>query len=187
MNRTRFETTDGFFELERYPARKTESLRAWNAADALLVEQIQAKELPPHTVLSVNDEHGALSVALQAAAAWTDSALSTLAIEQNLRRNGCSAVPIIASTQAPSKDFSIAAIKVPKLLPYFEYQLALLAAVMSPGAAVMAAGMDKHLPPGTAGLLSCQRFQEGARLPRGSPCRHRPGRDGAVAVLASGQ
>ena len=106
MNPTRFETAAGFFELQRYPARKTESLRAWNAADALLVEQIQAKEFPANTVLSVNDEHGAISVALQAAAAWTDSAVSAIAIEQNLSRNGCPAVPIIASTSAPSGGFS---------------------------------------------------------------------------------
>ena len=158
MNRSGFETAAGSFELQRYPLRERETLRAWNAADVLLVEQLLANYSAPGSVLVVNDEQGALSVALQPGAVWTDSALSTIAIEKNLHRNLRKPVTTITSTQSPVGGFSAAAIKVPKLLPYFEYQLALLAAASAPGTAVLAAGMDKHLSHRVAGLL--ERLRE---------------------------
>ena len=84
---------------------------------------------------------------------WTDSALSILATEQNLQRNNRPAVPVIPSTQPPGAGYAAVVMKVPKQLPYFQYQLALLAASLPPGTPVFAGGMDKHLSPRTAAML----------------------------------
>lgn len=146
------ETTAGTFALERYPARKQENLRAWNAADTLLIERVLT-DCQSGSLLVVNDEQGALSVALQPTALWSDSALSVIAIEENLRSNNRSPVRVTPSTQSPTGHYDTVAIKVPKLGTYFEYQLSQLAAILAPGTSVLAAGMDKHLSSRTGSLL----------------------------------
>ena len=80
-------TPFGEFRLQRYPARRDEPLRAWCAADLLLLEALYQRDIAGAEVLVVNDEHGALSVALEARGLWTDSALSALALKQNLTAN----------------------------------------------------------------------------------------------------
>lgn len=153
MSSSLFESAAGSFEISRYPFRAQESLRAWNAADVLLVEQLLACAAGPGGILVVNDDQGALSVALQPEAHWTDSAMSTIAVQKNLENNSRKHVTPIASTLAPGTGFSRVALKIPKVLPYLEYQLALLAAAMAPGTALIAGGMDKHLSPRVASLL----------------------------------
>ncbi|MFH1567780.1 MAG: 50S rRNA methyltransferase, partial [Gemmatimonadota bacterium] len=56
----------GQFELWRYPRRKAETLRAWDAADEYLLHHLAEEGLPapPAPVLILNDAFGALSVAL---------------------------------------------------------------------------------------------------------------------------
>lgn len=153
MNNNLLSTVAGDFVLKRYPARKQENLSAWNSADKLLIELLHAKNFPAQSILAVNDEQGALAVSLKPNALWTDSALSSIAIQDNLQLNKLSPVAIVASTAAPDGNYSAVAMKIPKLLSYFEYQLAVLARALKPGTAIVAAGMDKHLSPRTAAIL----------------------------------
>jgi len=146
-------TPYGDFQLQRYPSRQGEPLRAWCAADLLLLEELYRRDIAGADVLAVNDEHGALCVALQARGLWTDSALSALALTQNLAANQRIDVPITWSTVTPPPDATTVVMRVPKLLPYFEYQLAQLQRYFQPGTLVLAAGMDKHLSPRVAKLL----------------------------------
>lgn len=148
-----FITSAGQFELRRYPSRKEEPLKAWNSADTLLVEQAWELEAERLSILAVNDDHGALVAALHPGGLWTDSALSMIAVNQNCVLNHLEAPPIISSIDAPSEKFTVVAMKIPKQLSYFEYQLARLNSVLRPGAVVVASGMDKHLSPKVAGLL----------------------------------
>jgi len=150
---TRFQAPQGTFELRRYPARRAEPLKAWCAADALLLEEVERRGLDGEDCLVVNDEHGALCVALAPPQLWTDSALSVIALERNLARNRRPPVAIRWSTEAPAPGFTLVILRVPKQLAFFEYQLAGLARALAPGALVLAAGMDKHLSPHTATLL----------------------------------
>ena len=143
----------GDFRLLRYPSRRDEPLLAWCAADLLLLEALHSREVDPGQVLVVNDDHGALCVALQARALWTDSALAVLALQRNLQQNDRAEVPVVWSTEAPAAGQDPVALRIPKQLPYFEYQLALLASLLEPGATVLAAGMDKHLSPRVVELL----------------------------------
>lgn len=150
MAEQRLASPFGAFELRRYPARPGETLRAWNAADRLLLDA--AAETPAGHDLVVNDEHGALAVPLAAAWSWTDSALSAIALGRNQRASG-GRTRVLFSTEAPPATATRVFMRVPKQLAYFEYQLATLAATLPPGTPLVAGGMDKHLSPRTAELM----------------------------------
>ncbi len=153
---TLYKTPYGEFNLVRYPARSRETLQAWCAADSLLLEEMHRLEVPANELLLVNDAHGALTVALRPQALWTDSALAVLALRQNESRNQQGPARVIWSTATPPPGATLAAVRIPKNLPYFEYQLRQLAKQLPAGATVLAAGMDKHLSPHTADIL--ERF-----------------------------
>ncbi|RLQ22949.1 methyltransferase domain-containing protein [Seongchinamella sediminis] len=154
----RLDCPQGCFELRRYPGRKQEPLQAWTSADLLLLEAAQGDSGP---CLVANDEHGALSTALAPAALWTDSALAAAATASNCRRNGITAPVIIWSTGPPSGPFDRVFMRVPKSLPYFEYQLARLNAALPAGSRLHCAGMDKHLSPQTGDIMEqyCDQVQ----------------------------
>ena len=146
---TRLTCPLGEFELKRYPARKHEQLQAWCSADLLLLEAIETTA----ETLVVNDEHGVLATALAPCTSWTDSAMAVLAAKHNCQRNQVPAPNIVWSTASPANSFRQVLIRIPKHLPYFEYQLAALANTLPAGATLMCAGMDKHLSPQTATLI----------------------------------
>lgn len=152
-NQNTFSTPQGSFELTRYPTRAGDPLQAWCSADTLLLSACDEQNIKGEHVLVANDDHGALSVALQPGALWTDSWLSAKAAEENFSANGRTAVPIVWSTDAPPVHCNTVVLRIPRQLPYFEYQLARLASTLPAGTTVLAAGMDKHLSPNTAELL----------------------------------
>lgn len=159
---TRFDCPQGRFQLRRYPHRTRETLQAWCAADSLLLDEAVQHAHSGASTLVVNDEHGALCTALQPRTLWTDSWLAADAARHNLRDNRREPVQVLWSTQPPP-DADLVLMRIPKSLPYFEYQLASLAAELPEGALLLAAGMDKHLSPHTAATLErlfgpCQRF-----------------------------
>ena len=149
----RCQTPFGVFDLQRYPARRNERLQAWNSADILLLESFQALDLPASEALVVNDEHGALTAAIQPSGLWTDSHLSATSVAANLARNDRLPVTVTWSTDPPPHGISCAVMRIPKQAAYFEYQLSLLAETLPDGASLLASGMDKHLSPHTAATL----------------------------------
>jgi hypothetical protein len=118
-----FNTPFGAFALQRYPARRGERLLPWCGADSLLLEAMHSLQLPAAQTLVVNDEHGALSVPLQPAGLWTDSMLAKIALERNLRANKLGPVTVTWSTRSPPGEPACAVLRVPKQLPYFQFQL----------------------------------------------------------------
>lgn len=163
---TRFKNPYGTLELHRYPARQQESLQAWCAADLLLLEACHEQDLTAAATGIANDDHGALSLSLQPAWSWTDSALAAIAIERNQQRNGLPGVNLVWSTELPLTPVTAVLLRIPKQLAFFEYQLQQLATLLPRDTLLLAAGMDKHLSPHTAKLIE-QYF--------GSTTRH-PGR-----------
>ena len=144
----------GSVQLQRHPARRQELLRAWCSADELLLDALHRLAIPAEQILVANDEYGALTVSVTPCALWTDSALAATAVRRNLAANGRDPVPVIWSTsRLPDDPPACVALRIPKQLAYFEYQLALLSSHLPEGATVLAAGMDKHLSPHTASLL----------------------------------
>ena len=152
-----WQTVFGTFKLSRYPAKNGDTQLAWSAADDLLLEEVARLDISGPQVLVVNDPHGALCVALQPAALWTDSALSALALKHNEHINHRIETPVVWSTDAPLsakiKPPNVVVLRVPKHLSFFEHQLTNLARELPVGTTILAAGMDKHLSSHTAAIL----------------------------------
>ncbi len=144
------------FDLRQYPPVKQG--QAFNAADMLLVEGAIASGISGEHTLVLNDEFGALCVALEPGMLWTDSFLANIAATQNLIQNKLEPVEALWSIDSPAGQVAaglcqLVVIRAPKQLAYFEYQLSQLAQLLPASTQVLVAGMDKHLSPRTAQLL----------------------------------
>ncbi|MEE9423477.1 MAG: 50S rRNA methyltransferase, partial [Methylococcales bacterium] len=77
----------GHFTLNRFPARKKEKLRAWDAADEYVLQHLVENKLlkKEFSLLIVNDNFGGLSIPLNEynPVVSTDSFLSMQGIEAN--------------------------------------------------------------------------------------------------------
>ncbi len=167
---SRFEVPQGSFTLTREPLRPKDPLRAWDAADELVLRHLAPPEAAPPdaasadaasvdaavspipdtgTVLVVNDAHGALSVALadRRPTVLTDSYVSVRAIRRNLAANDLpvDAVTIVDPFAALPRHPAIVVIRVPRSLAMLEFELRRLARVVTPETVVVGAAMAKHI------------------------------------------
>jgi 16S rRNA (guanine1207-N2)-methyltransferase/23S rRNA (guanine1835-N2)-methyltransferase len=146
---TQINCPQGSFDLRRLPHDPSDTLRAWDSADELLLQHITDSTYSLENVLILNDGFGALACALSKhnPVSMGDSFVSQLASQENLSRNQCSKLQFLSSTDAlPTSDLILA--KQTKNLRYFEYQLQQLAASQAPGTKVVIAGMQKYLSKG---------------------------------------
>lgn len=132
--------------------------QAYNSADSLLVDHAATYSTPGDITLVVNDEFGAVCCALQASNLWTDSYLSSLSVQSNLKRNSLPSVNVLWSIDTLPEHLTpetckLVVMRVPKQLSYLEYQLSQLSRLLAVGTPVLIAGMDKHLSPATASLI----------------------------------
>lgn len=149
----------GEFHLARYPRRKKELLRAWDAADEYLLnyfheENNQTQNL---NILIINDNFGALAMALSnhSITVWTDSWLSQQGIKDNLLKNNLSnnKVKIQNSIETPEGDYDVIFIKIPKSLALLEDQLVRIKPLLSASTKIVAAGMVKSIHTSTLKLF----------------------------------
>lgn len=175
MSETRLTSPWGEFELHRYPARKRELLRAWDAADEYLLQTLFDQHLAQQPLLIVNDSFGALAVALNSLSpiSWSDSWLAHQALRENLARNGfdTARVSILPSTETPVDPPAVVLIKVPKSLALLEDQLLRLKPILTTHSRVIVGGMVKTMPSSLWKLLEniigpteTSRAQKKARL-----------------------
>ena len=149
---TLLQVPQGQFELQRLPKRRRELLRAWDAADEYLLQQLAEQVNPAAAarLLIVNDSFGALAVALARwrPQAWSDSWLSQAATRLNLAANGLDdgQVTLLDSLTQPAGPLDLVLIKVPKTLALLEDQLIRLRPLLTPDTKVLVAGMVKGLP-----------------------------------------
>lgn len=157
-----FTTPFGTFELQRLPP--VAGLKAWDGADACLLEL--AAEQVATSALVINDNFGALACALHRLqpVSWSDSFTTHAATRENYKRNqladACEALP---ATSQPQRAFDLVLWRVPKSTGLFEQQIARIFSLLQPGTVIFAGGMDKHLLPETKTLLS--RLGEVTTLP----------------------
>ena len=136
-------------ELQRKPQDPT--LRAWDAADELLLKHLdETVDLSAHSrVLVLNDSFGALSVALAGypVFAWNDSWLAQQALRDNLLANGYpeDQVAMNEGIDFPAGLVDCALIKIPKTLALLEHQLYTLRPLLHEQSTVVAAGMARHI------------------------------------------
>jgi len=148
----------GEFQLERLPKIKNDTLRAWDAADELLIETVFTDHsnllvTPP---LLANDSFGALAIALSehSVHSWSDSFISHLATTHNLSLNKISASPtLIPSTEEPEGIYDLVLIKIPKTLSLLEDQLCRLKPHIHPKTVIIGAAMSKHIHTSTLKLF----------------------------------
>lgn len=144
----------GHFVLRRRPLRRNERLRAWDSADTYLLQEV-AEEFESNPegsqrILIVNDNFGALAVALAAWSpqVWSDSYLSQWATRDNLLANGIdpAAITQVNSCAQPIGPLDLVLLRVPKTLALLEDQLIKLKPLLKADTKVMIAGMVKAMP-----------------------------------------
>lgn len=149
----------GVYRLARYPERRNDRLRAWDAADEYLLGYLHEEKLTggDSGVLILNDLFGALSVALVNGRPLlvSDSFLTHQGVAANLSRNGYSAdqVEVYNSLAYPETAFDLILLKIPRSLALLEDQLHRLRPCMHPGTRIIGAGMVKHIHTSTLNLF----------------------------------
>jgi len=143
------ELQDKSLRLHRYPLRRKDPLRPWDAADEYLLKNHRdADSEPGKTLLLVNDTFGALATALhhRRPTTWNDSYLSRLALEHNLVLNdlGNRDITFISGDRTPPGSYDLVLLKIPKSLAYLEDLLLRLRPRLPLGSMLTAGGMIKH-------------------------------------------
>tara|TARA_B100000809_G_C15136740_1_gene530953 strand:+ start:993 stop:2201 length:1209 start_codon:yes stop_codon:yes gene_type:complete len=160
-----FSSPFGDFTLKRYPEPlgrgQQQSLRAWDAADEFLLQQLhETLELDPNVapkLLLLNDSFGALGLALQQYRPYSasDSFLAQEGCRRNLVDNklAIDSIHLLDSFQLPPLAVDYIVLKVPKTLALLEDQLYRLRTVVGAETKVIAAGMVKHIHTNTLKLF----------------------------------
>jgi len=137
-------------DLWRFPYSSQDQLRAWDAADELVLDHLLALSAPNASPLIVNDGFGALCAALQAyqPISWSDSWLAHQGLQANLQNNHLPVehVTCLPSTTSPTGKFPWVVMKVPKNLALFEDQLLRIRPCLAPDSRIWVAGMTKTMP-----------------------------------------
>ncbi len=151
MHPATFNSAFGAFEIFRRPARHDKSLRAWDAADEYLLETAKLLQPDCTAALVVNDQFGALALALNTmqVCSWSDSRTAHMALLENIERNQLQSpfVPqLLPGTDTPHGTFDLVLWRIPKTLALFDQQLNALRACTNGNTVLLAAGMIKHFP-----------------------------------------
>lgn len=153
------DTAFGTVQLERYPATRNPTLQPFDAADLYLLQEASELAANAGPVLVVNDQFGALAVALAQGGrkvfSWSDSHLAEKALRGNLRRNGLddTAVSFIDSQSRPPTALGLVLLRLPKSMSLLHSQLGLLANVLDVDTPILSGAMIKHLPPNAGDLI----------------------------------
>lgn len=143
-----------YLHLERIPRQHPENLKAWNAADELLVDYVK-QEIPTDLTLALfNDDFGALSCALgEYKQFWySDSWLAHQALSSNRDANHLPSV-VAQHTIQLTQTADVWLVKIPKTLAHLEHQLALISQHASPGQPIVLVAMVKFLSKGVFALI----------------------------------
>ncbi|MFT5706172.1 MAG: 23S rRNA (guanine1835-N2)-methyltransferase [Oceanospirillaceae bacterium] len=151
MLNTTLSVPQGDFTLHRYPLRNNDPLRAWDAADELLLDYVN--DLDPKVlrkncrVLIINDQFGALSTALHHLdpSMLSDSFIAQKAISANLQNNKITALNLINSLEPLAGIYDLVLIKVQKSLAQLEDQLHRIREHLNPQSVVIGAAMVKMI------------------------------------------
>ncbi|AMG31226.1 methyltransferase domain-containing protein [Grimontia hollisae] len=146
------------FSLRRYPIQKNETLQAWDAADEYLIQQLEDSELPKGAhILILNDGFGALSCWAAAkgyrVTTTSDSHLSHLSLNANLKENNLSGVTFLSSTETLPTDADIVVMKLPKNNRFLVWQLQQIALYGAMSVQVIAGAKVKDIHTSTLKLF----------------------------------
>ena len=136
--------------LQRYPIKHDPTLRAWDAADELVLSELP-QNLESKRILIINDAFGALSCALSdfTPISYTDSYVSYKGIILNGFQG-----KVLNDLDKITGCFDLVIIKLPKNMSFFEDVLCSITNHMTKNAQVICAGMIKHMPKTAFDLLN---------------------------------
>jgi len=136
--------------LKRYPIRKTDLLRAWDAADELMISFAKEQDLDSKRILIINDSFGALAWGLKefSPVVYSDSYVSHRGILQN------SGITSLNSLSQIDGIFDYVFIKLPKNLSFFEDILCVLTGHLHSESMLIFGDMVKHMSKGSFDLIN---------------------------------
>ncbi|WP_328921099.1 methyltransferase [Streptomyces sp. NBC_00208] len=158
----RLTTSQGGFDLARFPEHPRDPFRAWDAADEYLLRQLEGIDGAEPVDLSgavvvVGDRWGALTTVLAGnrPVQITDSYLAQRATLANLARNGDDpdTVRLLSAGDTPPERIDVLLVRVPKSLALLEDQLHRLAPAVHAGTVVIGTGMVKEIHTSTLKLF----------------------------------
>ncbi|MCX4680887.1 methyltransferase [Streptomyces sp. NBC_01433] len=158
----RLTTSQGAYDLARFPEHPRDPFRAWDAADEYLLRQLEDPDAAAPvdlsgTVVVVGDRWGALTTVLadHRPVQITDSYLAQRATLANLARNGDDAdrVRLLSARDTPPDRIDVLLVRVPKSLALLEDQLHRLAPSVHAGTVVIGTGMVKEIHTSTLKLF----------------------------------
>ena len=149
---TTLTVSQGTFQLRRPGATARSPLRAWDAADEYVLNEIQEDG---SSVLILNDAHGALAVALanREPTSMSDSFVALGTAQQNLAQNDRTGVSFLTSTEPIDLAPDVVIIKIPRTLSLLEHQLHQIREICSPDTRIIGAGMVKDVHSSTLQLF----------------------------------
>lgn len=135
------------------PGTADPTLRAWDAADELLLEEALNAAASAGTeprVLIVDDQYGALSCGLSdlSPTVVADSATLPMALDRNAALNPSVVPPgpVHSWIDPPEGPFDLVVLRIPRHADYLAWLLRWVNGVMAGSGVLLAGGMIKHLP-----------------------------------------
>jgi 16S rRNA G1207 methylase RsmC len=140
--------------LKRYPHRQNEVLQAWDAADELIIEHLNAswgEQLRPQSrILILGDGFGALGCTLTqdselnlSVTSYTDSFVAAEAARRNSHGN----IQAVSSLSEIEGLYDIVLLKIPKSIAFLEDLLATVSRHLKPGGTLVCGVMVKYQTP----------------------------------------
>ncbi|MEW1893628.1 methyltransferase [Streptomyces sp. NBC_00523] len=153
----RLTTSEAGYDLARFPEDPRDPFRAWDAADAYLLQHLEEAVDVSGNVVVIGDRWGALSTVLAAhhPVQISDSYLGQRATAANLERNGlpAGAVRLMSPRDTPPDRVDVLLVRVPKSLALLEDQLHRIAPAVHAGTVVVGTGMVKEIHTSTLSLF----------------------------------
>ena len=138
-----------FTKLKRYPHVHNSELRAWDAADELILNS--DIDFSNKKILILNDSFGAIASALNEyrPTSFTDSFVASKAIARNAK------FPNIINNLNQTKEiFDLVIIRLPKNLSFFEDTLIQLSKMITEDTQIVFASMIKHMANGHFDIIN---------------------------------
>ncbi|TRV78059.1 methyltransferase [Streptomyces sp. 130] len=154
----RLTTSEADYDLARFPEDPRDPFRAWDAADAYLLQHLhdEAVDMSGNVVV-IGDRWGALSTVLaeHRPVQISDSYLGQRATAANLERNGlpAGAVRLLSPRDTPPDRVDVLLVRVPKSLAFLEDQLHRIAPAVHAGTVIVGTGMVKEIHTSTLSLF----------------------------------
>jgi 23S rRNA (guanine1835-N2)-methyltransferase len=154
----------GELAISRVPYSRKETLQAFDQADLLVLDHLQAKAIlnADSRVLVVNESFGAITCAVAKAQSalggllptlWSDSHIAQLGLQYNTHANELPMADFVQAQDTPKGPFDIVILRLPKSHALLRDQIQRLIPQLAPHALIIMPMMVKHIDSSVYKLL----------------------------------